>query len=101
MNSKSSICSAIQNRSVISFYYKGHWRKVEPYTFGVHRSTSNTLLSAYQIDGYSESRSIPSWRLFDLHYIEGIVIHEQSFEGYRKGYNPNDSRMGRIFCTVV
>lgn len=95
------ICQAIANKNIIEFRYKGKWiRSFEPHTYGMHKGTSNEVLSGYQLSGYSESGNLPDWRLFIVPYISDLRISDNKFLGARPGYNPNDSRMSTIFCAV-
>jgi len=38
---RTDICSAINAKKVIQFYYNGGTRLVEPFCYGVHRDTGN------------------------------------------------------------
>jgi len=93
----SEIIEAIENMNVLEFYYKGHKRTVEPHCYGIHKDTGNEALCAYQIDGYSSSRSVPAWRLYLIPEMSGITIADEQFDKPRAGYKINDSRMSRIF----
>lgn len=95
------ICKAISNRNVIVFYYKNEEKRiVEPYCYGVYKDTSNEVLCAYQIGGYSESKAEPPWRLYLIEKMEKLTISEKTFCSVRFGYNPDDSRMSEIYCRV-
>ena len=92
------ICQAIANKDIIEFCYRGMWiRLFEPHTCGIHKDTGNKVLSGYQLGGYSESGNLPDWRLFIMDHIADLRITDGKFLGPRPGYNPNDSRMSRIF----
>ncbi len=94
------ICEAIKNKSVIKFYYEGHLRIVEPHAYGIHKDTSNEVLCAYQIGGYSSSNKAPFWRLYDVSKMTDIEITSDKCDNPRPGYKTNDSRMSIIFCQV-
>lgn len=96
---KNKICEAIRNRNLIDFYYNGYHRVVEPFTFGIN-TKDNEVLSAFQVEGGSESGDRPMWRLFDLEKIENLQISSESFSGNRIGYRSRDSRMVRIYCEI-
>jgi len=98
MNSK--ICEAIENKKVIEFFYKGYKCIGEPHCYGIHKYTSNEVLSAYQVGGYSFSGNASSWKLYIIPEMSGIVITDNQFESLRPGYKRNDSRMSRIFCQL-
>lgn len=93
------ICEAINNKRIIEFYYDGGTRVVEPYCYGVS-TKGNKVLRGYQIDGYSSSGGIPSWRLFKEDSMGGILITKKEFIAVRPEYNPNDKAMIQIFCNI-
>ena len=97
---KKVICSAIESRGVIRFYYKGGTRLVEPFCYGLHKSTGNEVLRGYQIGGYSVSGEPVGWRLYQLNKITNLVITDKIFSGIREHYNPNDSTMKTIICRI-
>lgn len=97
---KSLICKSIQNKKVISFTYKGHKRIVEPFTLGQLETTSNMTLSAWWIGGYSETKKSPHWRLYTVSKMSNLTIENIDSSTYHQGYNPRDSRMSSIICTV-
>ena len=97
---KDLICKAIRERKVISFTYKGQKRIVEPFTLGYLETTSNLSLSAWWIGGFSETKKFPHWRLYTVSKISNIVIENAPASNYQNGYNPRDSRMKSIICTV-
>lgn len=99
MTTEETICHAIKNRIVIQFSYEGYSRIVEPFTLGYHKDTSNLVLSAYGVGGYSKSQSEPPWRLYIVNQISGITFTNQRASTSRIGYNPNDSRISSIICT--
>jgi len=94
------ICEAIGNKSIIEFSYKGYKRVVEPHCYGIHKSTNNETLCAYQVGGYSSSEIKPPWRLYTISEMSEIVVTDKQFENPRLGYKINDSRMSMIFCQI-
>jgi len=96
---KNVICKAIENKNLLEFNYKGYYRVVEPFTFGIN-TKDNEVLSAFQVKGESESGNRPMWRLFDLEKIENMRVLSENFSGHRDGYKKNDSRMDRIYCEI-
>jgi len=90
------IIEAIENRKLLEFFYKDHYRVVEPHTFGVS-SKGNENLSAFQIDGTSESIVVPDWGLFTIDKMNGLKILNETFEGTRPKYSKGDSRMIEIY----
>lgn len=94
------ICDAIRSKQCIKFDYDGHSRIVEPHAYGIHKSTGNEVLRAYQIEGYSSSGNLPQWRLYEGSKIINIVTMSDTFDSPRQGYRENDSDMSHIYCQV-
>lgn len=90
---------AIENRQMLEFVYNDKRRVVEPYTFGCSHQGDDTL-SAFQIEGGSNSSRDLGWRQFIIENIENLVLLDSKFYGVRDGYNPNDSRMSEIYITM-
>jgi predicted DNA-binding transcriptional regulator YafY len=93
------ICSAIDSRSVLSFYYNGGERIVEPFCHGSGKQGQD-LLRGYQIAGYSESGNPVGWKLFRVDQMSDIDTTGEQFTGARPLYNPEDSAMRVIHCAV-
>ncbi len=87
----SEIAEAISLKKQITFFYKGNKRIVDPYLVGIN-TKNNTMLSAYQVDGYSDTGHLPNWRLFNINQISGVEILDSTFMT-NPMYNPNDKRM--------
>ena len=96
---KTEICDAIKNKNLIEFYYDGCWRIVEPHTFGVNKK-GNEVLSAFQVDGKSNSINIPDWGLFKISKLSSLKVLSTTFSGPRSEYNPNSDRMSKIYCEL-
>jgi len=93
------ICKAIKGKQILQFHYEGGIRIVEPHLLG-EKTSGNIALSAYQIRGYSESRSVPFWRNYLLDKITDLEILDETFNSTRDGYNPNDKTMETIICKI-
>lgn len=94
MLSQNTICSAIKNRTVLSFTYKGRTRTVEPHLLG-YDSDGDLTLSAWQLSGTSQG-----WRDFHVSKLGGLSTTDKSFSGARAGYNPNDSTISQVVCRI-
>ena len=92
---KNNICSAIEKKQIISFYYNNRQRFVEPYLLGYSQNNELTL-SAWQLSGGTQE----SWRQFHLSKISSLAITDRNFVPSRQGYNPNDSTMSQIVCRL-
>jgi hypothetical protein len=97
---KRNICSAINSRKVVSFYYRGGVRFVEPYCYGLHKSSGNEVLRGYQVGGFSEFGEPFGWKLYPVNEISKLVITDDNFKGDRKGYHPDDPMMKEIICGI-
>jgi hypothetical protein len=96
---KELICQAISEKKVIQFLYDDkRLRKVEPFCCGIS-TQNNYVLRCFQTGGYSSSRKF-GWKMFDLMEMSKLEILDNKFDGNRKGYNPKDSAMVKIFCRI-
>lgn len=93
------IIEAIENRNLLEFNYDGHYRVVEPHTYGIFKNGSEKL-AAFQVDGTSDKGDVPDWKLFTVEKINGLGILEDTFNGTRPGYRQGDSRMVEIHAEL-
>ena len=98
---RKDICTAIDSKKVLSFFYNGGTRFVEPFCYGRHRSTDKEVLRGYQIGGYSESGESIGWKLFRVEEISKLMVTDRDFKGAREHYNPNDRVMKKIICRIT
>jgi hypothetical protein len=94
------ICSAINSKKVIKFFYRGGIRFVEPFCCGIHKSSGKEVLRGYQIKGFSEFGEPYGWKLYLLNEISKLEITDDSFKGDRKSRNLNDPIMKKIICRI-
>jgi len=94
------ICSAIDAKKVISFYYRGGIRFVEPFCYGLHKSTGEEVLRGYQVKGFSEFGEPYGWKIYLLNEISKLMITDNTFKGDRKDYNPDDPVIKKIICRI-
>jgi hypothetical protein len=80
------LATAITERLVIQFYYKGHLRVVEPFTFGILKN-GKLALSGYRIGGHSNSKELPNWRLYFIQDISQMQLTDTGASSSRTGYN--------------
>ena len=98
-NMNQEIINAIENYNLIEFSYNGHYRIVEPHTYGINHK-GNDMLAAYQIDGTSDKGDVPDWKQFNTDKISGLKILEDNFTGTRIGYKKGDSGMDVIYAEL-
>lgn len=96
---REEICKAIRDRKLLSIYYEGEYRRVEPHCYGTG-SKGQELLRAYQVEGYSLSGEVIHWKLFDVRKISTISVLVESFPGARADYNPNDPAISNVYCEL-
>ena len=99
MGAKDLICEAIRCKKLLQFSYGNHMRVVEPHILG-RDSAGHDVLSAYLVRGYSESRKQPYWRFYLLSDLKPLTMVDETFPGPRKGYNPKDPRMLKVYCRL-
>ena len=93
------IVEAIENYNLLEFQYDGHYRVVEPHTYGVSTKGNDTL-SAYQVEGTSDRGNVPDWKQFTISKIVGLKKLDENFSGTRDGYTKGDSRMSEIYAEL-
>lgn len=101
---------AMGRRKRIGLEYRGederrqHERVFEPWCYGVHVTTGNQVLRAYQTSGHSESGrpdELPFWRLARLDRMRNVrEISEDIRDSPPPGYNPKDKHMGEIHVAL-
>lgn len=72
--------SAIVNKQLLRFRYKGNERIVEPHDYGIQNGIIRLL--SWQVGGRSGSR-IPGWRLVEVDGMQDCEILDQHFGGNR------------------
>lgn len=92
-----ALARAVQEHRIVTFWYDGLVRTVEPHTYGLN-TAGHEALSGYQIAGFSRSAGRPDWRMYLLSDIRNLVVRNARFERTRPGYKSNDSRMTQIFA---
>ena len=94
------LCSAIRHRRVITFYYDGGRRTVEPYCHGASEA-GHDLLRGYQTAGYSSSGAPQGWKMFRLDEFSGLAMTDEVFAATRPEYDPSrEEKMATIYCRV-
>lgn len=114
---RNDVIDAINGSDVVYIYYAGDntvnrgFRTIEPYLLGVHESTGNLVLRAWQQAGASDTRKtakrpndeIPGWRLFRLDGITSFMKTFKTFDPINKPrpkFNPADKDMVNIIAVV-
>ena len=95
----SIICEAIAKRKLLQFSYDDLTRIVEPHLFG-RKTSGNDVLLAWLVEGYTESDREPFWRNYAVENMDFLIMLDETFEGTRVGYNPDDKTMEEIYCRL-
>lgn len=95
---KQEIVEAIENLSIIEFYYDGELRVVEPHCYGI-TTAGNEGLRAYQIAGYSSTGKL-GWKMYDLGKADNLNVKDENFQGPRSGYQQGDKGMSNIYAEI-
>jgi hypothetical protein len=75
------ILSAIHEKRLLRFSYKGQPRIAEPQDYGIQKGTAH--LFTFQIGGQSSSSPLPDWRKFAVQGMSRVELLEQTFPGSR------------------
>jgi len=93
------ICDAIRTRSVLRFVYDGYERLVEPHLYAIN-TANHEAVSAWLVSGWSKSEPEAGWRTYLVREMADVQVLAERFAGPRPGYEPDDRRMGQIYCRL-
>ena len=99
MPQENVLCEAIRGRRLLGFQYHGRARVVAPYCYGVSRRGAE-VLRAIQVRGDSASGGMGFGKLWMVSEMLGLTLLEESFTPNDPNYNPQDSAMSRIYCSI-
>jgi hypothetical protein len=92
------IYSAIRNKQLIRFRYKGNERIVEPHDYGVQSGI--VRLFCWQVGGRS-SGHIPGWRMIDVDGMQNCEMLDRYFPGNREIATGKHHRWDEIVIRVA
>lgn len=93
-----AILSAIHEKRLLRFFYKGQIRIVEPQDYGVQSNVVN--LFTYQTGGESSSGRLPDWRKFAVGSMLKVELLEKTFPGSRAVPSQNHQEWDVLFARV-
>lgn len=93
------ICQSIQQRKLLSIYYEGEYRRIEPHVYG-ESEARKILIRAYQVEGFSKSGVSYFWKLFDQDKITFINLLDERFPGPPKEYTPTEPAIAKVYCQL-
>jgi hypothetical protein len=77
------IRSAIEEKRLLRFSYKGLPRIAEPHDYGVRKGKRDTEVFVYQVAGKSHSGRLPAWRHAQIDEISDLEVLDETFPGSR------------------
>lgn len=86
-----TLANAIRSMSLVSFFYDGLPRTVEPHCLG--RNERGLRLRGFQTAGESASGKIPGWHLFSVEKMVDLEVLPSTFTQARPQYRRGDSAM--------
>ena len=89
--------TAIENKRLIRFDYRGKKRVAEPHDYGLQNGI--VRLFCWQLGGNSNER-IPGWRLIDVEGMERCEILDRVFERSREVPSGQHHRWDEVFIRV-
>lgn len=93
-----TIVGAIHDRKILSFYYDGLERVVEPHAVGISRA-GNDVLRCYQVQG-KHVNSGHDWNLCDISKMSNLSMTGAVFDSARPGYKKGDKGMRHIYAEL-
>ena len=101
MVTRTLICEAISQKRIVRFRYSdGRVRIVEPHVLGENSAHHDSLLG-WLVGGEAlDRRQQSGWRTYLLSEMQSAEILEQAFERARAGYNPQNSQMIHVYCSI-
>jgi hypothetical protein len=89
--------TAIEERRLVRFRYKGKERVLEPHDYGIHNGVVKLL--GYQVGG-SSSHKLPSWRWFETALISDPQLLNRIFPGGRPAPSGRHHKWEQLFIRV-
>lgn len=93
------IRNSIKNRETITFQCRGQDRVGHPHAYGETKERK-LIVKVYQIEGESNSGSIPDWRTFFLHEISLLQVSNTSAWTPQPDYRRGDKSIHKIYEQV-
>jgi len=94
------ICDAIAGRQMLEFDYDGFHRVVHPYCHGFSRKGAETL-RAVQVNSGGRSGGRGYGKLWTVAKMQNLRVVAQTFDTDDPDYNPNDTALLEIHCSVT
>ncbi|HEY1526735.1 MAG TPA: hypothetical protein VGH51_10900 [Candidatus Angelobacter sp.] len=92
------ILTAIHEKRLLRFFYKGQPRIVEPQDYGIQKGVVS--LFTYQVGSESSSGRLPDWRKFAVQSVSKVELLEQAFPGSRSVPSQKHQEWDVLFARV-
>lgn len=92
------IIDAIHKRHLLSLWWQGGLRTVQPHAYGIN-TRGNEMLRCWQVSGYSRSNKVPGWKPILVGGVHSITLLDDNFEQHAE-YKKNDRHLITIFAQV-
>ncbi len=96
----SKITTAIEKGYVLSIFYDGGYREIEPHALGYTRA-GNLALRGYQRNGYSRSGKCPDWKLLRINRAGDLSSDPDTSFTTRPEYKMNDRHLPQIIAQRI
>jgi hypothetical protein len=93
------ICEAIDAQRMLEFDYGGYHRVVQPYCHGLTRKGAETL-RAVQLSSDGRSGGHGFGKLWTVSKMQNLRVVVETFDPDDPDYNPNDTALLEIHCSV-
>lgn len=99
---RNRVCKAISQKHLLRFSYTDKKvRVVEPHLAAENAAHHETLL-AWVLRRENIDQTRPGgWRNYLIEEMRSVEILAETFDGPRPDYNPNDSRLLRVYCSLA
>jgi hypothetical protein len=95
----SLLCTAIGSRRIVTFYYDGGRRVVEPYCHGSSEAGFD-LLRGFQTAGHSSSGATSGWKMFRIEGVSGLAMTDTLFSARAEYDRGREDKIATIYCSI-
>lgn len=92
------ICDAITRRCLLSVWWQGGTRIVQPHAYGIN-TKGNPMMRCWQVSGHSRSGKVQWWKPLLVNEARDFEILDETFEPHHE-YRMNDKHMTQIYCQI-
>ena len=94
-----TITEAIKQRRVLTVFYDGHNRLVEPHVYGIN-SAGHEAVSCYQVGGGSSSGRAEGWKMLLISKLGPVTLTDRTFAPRTSPSPWGDRPMKQVFAQV-